>query len=70
MTPALASFWPRKMRPDPAREDCTTTMPCFTASSIAARSAAGGMPGAKPAETSPFAPAAMKARIVVPSEPA
>ncbi len=68
--PAFGQPVPRNVRPLPARVHCTTTMPCATASFSASNSPGGAKPGAKPAETMPLAPAAVKARTAVPSPPA
>src|SRR6266581_8851671 len=58
-----------KVRPLPARVDWTTTMLRRTASASGSRSPGPQNPGAKPADTIPCAPASMKARTAVPSEP-
>jgi hypothetical protein len=68
--PACRSFAPRNVRPDPARVDCTTTIPCAAASVSASISPGGQKPGANPAAMMPRAPAAMKARTATPSPPA
>ncbi len=68
--PASRSLVPRNVRPDPARVDCTTTIPCLAASVSASISPGGQKPGANPPAMMPRAPAAMKARTAAPSPPA
>ena len=56
--PASAMRVVRKTRPEPARQDIATTTPAACAASRARAIAGVTKPGAKPAVTMPFAPAA------------